>query len=68
MAVMLAPPETKPISGQELLAMADIGPCELIDGRYRSSTDMLKLEEGDVLTGEGVLEGFTLPVAQLFEE
>jgi Uma2 family endonuclease len=30
---MIAPPETKLISGEELLAMGDIGPCELIDGR-----------------------------------
>lgn len=28
-----APPETKLITGEELLAMGDIGPCELIDGR-----------------------------------
>ncbi|HXV99690.1 MAG TPA: Uma2 family endonuclease, partial [Anaerolineae bacterium] len=33
MTVMIAPPETKLISGEELLVMGDIGPCELIDGR-----------------------------------
>jgi len=31
--VTTAPPETKLITGEELLAMGDIGPCELIDGR-----------------------------------
>ena len=35
---------------------------------YSASTEMRKLGEGDLLTGEGVLEGFSLPVAQLFEE
>jgi len=35
---------------------------------YSTSTEMRKLGEGDLLTGEGVLEGFSLPVAQLFEE
>lgn len=29
----LAPPETKLITGEELLAMGDFSPCELIDGR-----------------------------------
>ncbi len=33
MSVMTAPPTTKLITGKELLAMGDIGPCELIDGR-----------------------------------
>lgn len=38
--VTTAPPETKLITGEELLAMGDIGPCELIDGRiiYMSPT------------------------------
>jgi Uma2 family endonuclease len=31
--ITTAPPETKLITGEELLAMGDIGPCELIDGR-----------------------------------
>jgi Uma2 family endonuclease len=35
---------------------------------YRSVTEMRKLGEADLLTGEGVLEGFSLPVAELFEE
>ena len=35
---------------------------------YRSITEMQRLGEGDTLVGEGVLEGFTLPVASLFEE
>jgi len=35
---------------------------------YSASTEMRKLGEGDLLTGEGVLEGFSLPVAELFEE
>jgi Uma2 family endonuclease len=35
---------------------------------YSSSTEMRKFGEGDILTGEGVLEGFSLPVAELFEE
>jgi Uma2 family endonuclease len=33
MAVAVAPPKEKLITGRELLAMGDIGPCELIDGR-----------------------------------
>jgi len=35
---------------------------------YNLSTEIHKFGEGDILTGEGVLEGFTLPVAELFEE
>lgn len=35
---------------------------------YSSSTAMRKFGESDTLTGEGVLEGFSLPVAELFEE
>jgi Uma2 family endonuclease len=35
---------------------------------YSSSTEMRKFGEGDILTGEGVLEGFSVPVAELFEE
>jgi Uma2 family endonuclease len=31
--VMLAPPTDKLMTGEELLAMGDMGPCELIDGR-----------------------------------
>jgi Uma2 family endonuclease len=31
--VVTAPPKTKLITGKELLAMGDIGPCELLDGR-----------------------------------
>jgi Uma2 family endonuclease len=33
MAVAFAPPKEKLITGNELLVMGDIGPCELIDGR-----------------------------------
>lgn len=33
MSLIVAPPETHLITGEELLAMGDIGPCELIDGR-----------------------------------
>ncbi len=33
MSVRTAPLETKLITGEELLEMGDIGPCELIDGR-----------------------------------
>ena len=35
---------------------------------YSASTEMRKFGEGDMLMGEGVLDGFTLPVAELFEE
>lgn len=35
---------------------------------YRSSTEIMKLGEGDVLKGESVLEGFEMPVTKLFEE
>lgn len=31
--ITTAPPETKLITGEELLEMGDIGPCELSDGR-----------------------------------
>ena len=34
---------------------------------YRSETDFTLLTCGDTLTGEDVVEGFTCPVAQLFE-
>lgn len=36
MSVITAPDETKLITGEELLEMGDIGPCELIDGRIVS--------------------------------
>jgi len=35
---------------------------------YSASTETRKVGEGDLLMGEGVLDGFTLPVAELFEE
>lgn len=35
---------------------------------YRSITEMSRLGAGDTLLGEGVLEGFSVPVAELFEE
>lgn len=35
---------------------------------YSASAALHELSENDTLTGEGVLEGFTLPVAELFEE
>jgi Uma2 family endonuclease len=34
---------------------------------YHSITEMRKLSEGDTVIGEGVLDGFSLPVAELFE-
>ena len=34
---------------------------------YRSETDITFLQRGDTLTGEDVVEGFSCPVAQLFE-
>lgn len=34
---------------------------------YRGPADMVKLGKGDVLRGEGVLDGFELPLATLFE-
>ena len=34
---------------------------------YRSKTDFTLLTYADTLTGEDVVEGFTCPVAQLFE-
>lgn len=33
MNVVIAPPETQLITGEALLEMGDLGPCELIDGR-----------------------------------
>jgi len=35
---------------------------------YRSVTEMSRLGESDVLSGEGVLENFSLPLSELFEE
>jgi Uma2 family endonuclease len=35
---------------------------------YSSSTEMRKFGEGDTLAGEGVLDGFSLLIAELFEE
>jgi Uma2 family endonuclease len=35
---------------------------------YASSTEVRAYREGDTLIGEGVLEGFALPVSDLFEE
>ena len=35
---------------------------------YSSSTEMHKYGEGDILAGEGALDGFALPIAELFEE
>jgi Uma2 family endonuclease len=35
---------------------------------YRSVTEMNRLGEGDAINGEGVLEGFSLLVSELFEE
>jgi Uma2 family endonuclease len=34
---------------------------------YRSSTEMHQFSAGDTLVGEGMLEGFALPVADLFK-
>jgi hypothetical protein len=42
-----------------------MGPSVLV---YRSSTELRKLGENDMLTGEGVWAGFSVPVAELFEE
>ena len=33
---------------------------------YRSVTEMQRSGEGDLLVGEGVLEGSTLPISSLF--
>ena len=33
MNAIAVPPETKLITGEELLSMGDVGPCDLIDGR-----------------------------------
>jgi Uma2 family endonuclease len=35
---------------------------------YRSATEFQKLREGDILRGEGILEGFALSVADLFAD
>lgn len=40
MGVMMA---TKPITGEELLALGDIGPSELIDGRLPRSKNSAKM-------------------------
>jgi Uma2 family endonuclease len=35
---------------------------------YRSATEMQRLAETDILRGEGVLQGFEMPIATLFSE
>lgn len=35
---------------------------------YRSTTELTQLAETDTLVGEGVLDGFVLPITELFEE
>lgn len=35
---------------------------------YRSPTDLTRVRVGETLRGEGVLEGFELPLAELFED
>lgn len=35
---------------------------------FRTPTDMIKLTQADTLQGEGILEGFTLPLAELFAD
>jgi Uma2 family endonuclease len=35
---------------------------------YSASVDVRAYREGDILIGEGVLEGFTLPIGELFED
>jgi len=86
-----APSETGLVTGEEPLAMGDIGPCDVRkkieeyfaigvervwvvepDNRavlvYRSATEMERLAETDILRGEGVLQGFEMPIATLFSE
>ena len=56
------------ITGEELQAMGDMGPCELIDGRIVPMTPAGG-EHGKIesrLTAR--LEGFSLRVARLFDE
>ncbi len=47
MTAIAVQPETKLITGEELLAMSDIGPAELIDGRIVSLTPT-GFEHGDI--------------------
>ena len=35
---------------------------------FRTPTDLVKLTQTDTLRGEGVLEGFSLPLADLFAD
>jgi Uma2 family endonuclease len=68
------------LTGDDLLAMGDIGPCELVDGRIVPMSPTggehgeievrlaSALAETELLRGEGVLEGFELPVAEAFAE
>ncbi len=35
---------------------------------YRSSSEVKKLKMGDILEGEGILDGFALPLDELFAE
>lgn len=52
--------------GVRLVWVAD--PEARIVYAYRSLTDVREFKEGDTLTGDDVLPGFSVPVAQLFED
>lgn len=73
--------QTLPITGEEFHKMGNIGPSELITGVdrvwivepetksvlvYEDSTTIKKYEPGDVVAGEGQLEGFEIPVDDIF--
>lgn len=52
MSTTTAPAETQLITGEELLALGDIGPCELIDGRIVAMTPP-GAEHGEMLFNLG---------------
>ena len=52
--------------GVKLVWVAD--PADKTVSAYRSLTDVRVFDEGDTLTGDEVLPGFSVPVASLFED
>ena len=52
--------------GVRLVWVAD--PAAHVVFVHRSVTDVRELKEGDILTGDDLLPGFELPVAEIFEE
>ena len=61
----------KPMTGDELLRMGDIGQCELINGEtiaiYHPDGTRARLTKSDTLTGNDVLPDFSVRVSEIFD-